>query len=328
MFLGCAANDTYSLPLGIMLHSVCSHMSHPENLTIFLVDGGISEPNKARIRRTVEPFGCPLEFLAPLKIDIKRKRYLTQEATYRLMLPTLLPDVDRIIYLDCDVLVFDDLMKLWGYPCDFIGAAVDLLTPDFKDQILDHQQSIDSVVGPAFNSGVLLLNLAALRSTQAMDECFSLLTGPRFEQMAFMDQSALNCVFHSSRNSIPLEWNFPSNHLKVPLDEVQEPRLVALSSCGDDYLRAQTHVKIIHFMGPKKPWMPQCEFSQTRIFLRELNASAWFDSSFQRTLWHIRFQVARWIYQGSQLKFSLLDLERGYWRTKMRFKRKLGWIKD
>lgn len=328
IFVGCASNEAYSLPLGVMLHSLCRHMEHPENLKVFLVDGGISDRSKSRIRRIVNGFGSAIEFLKPLQIEIERISYLTQEAAYRLMFPSLLPNVDRLIYLDCDLLVFADLMPLWNCEFDLLGASLDLLTPRLSDQVSNHEQFVSHAVSPAFNSGVLIMNLAALRSSKTMKECFSLLTGPSHKEMNFMDQSVLNIVFHRDRTWIPLQWNFPSSHLKIPFDELEEERLEALSSTGEDYLKAQTHFKILHFMGRIKPWMPSCELSKTRTFHRELNASLWFDSKFEQFIWHFRFRCARVLYKCANFKFTRLDLERWYWRRKMAFKRNLGLINE
>lgn len=81
---------------------------------------------------------------------------------YRIFLPQLLPQQDRVLYLDCDTLLVDDLMALWqteleGY---HLGAVANVLEPGLQDW--PRQLGLPPEQ-PYFNSGVLLLNLSSMR---------------------------------------------------------------------------------------------------------------------------------------------------------------------
>ncbi len=85
---------------------------------MYCIDGGISDENLSFIVKAVENEGGKVEFL---QLDtneydnIKTIKHITKAAFYRLRIPSLLHNYDKVLYLDCDVIVRDDVTKLWEY---------------------------------------------------------------------------------------------------------------------------------------------------------------------------------------------------------------------
>lgn len=114
----------------------------------------------------------------------------TEAASLRLLLPELLPELDRILYLDCDIVVRQDIAKLWNetqlgdnYLAAVFEAAIEGQAERFRALGCD----------PAsyFNSGFLLMNLAQMREEKVSER---LLEACRVPYLEFPDQDALNQV--------------------------------------------------------------------------------------------------------------------------------------
>ncbi len=139
----------------------------------------------------------------------------------RLYLGDLLPNYDRCIYLDCDIVVNASLQDLiYLLPPDGLLAAD--CTGD-RNWSLDRQLFIDTGIGldgPCFNSGILAINLNTWRSSNALGKCrdiASQFTG----RFASADQALLNVAFHDRVISFGSQYNhplYPSTDLPKSLD--------------------------------------------------------------------------------------------------------------
>lgn len=114
----------------------------------------------------------------------------TEAASLRLLLPELLPELDRILYLDCDIVVRQDLAQLWektdladNYLAAIYEAAIERQAERFRALGCDPAKY--------FNSGFLLMNLAQMREEKVSEK---LLEACRVPYLEFPDQDALNQV--------------------------------------------------------------------------------------------------------------------------------------
>lgn len=155
----------------------------------------------------------------------------------RIMIPKLIADADRVLYLDSDAVVDADLSDLFELDMgDHLVAAV----PDLLYQ-------------SDFNSGVLLFNMPKFREQpDLVDQMLE--AGQTDEQLAEGDQSILNKFFRDSYLHLPLEDNWAIGY----------DFLCAYYPHYDhDYFTKTNAVtgKIVHFTGPNKPWH---QFSTSR----------------------------------------------------------------
>ena len=114
----------------------------------------------------------------------------TEAASLRLLLPELLPELDRILYLDCDIVVRQDIAKLWNetqlgdnYLAAVFEAAIEGQAERFR--------ALGCEPARYFNSGFLLMNLAQMREEKVSER---LLEACRVPYLEFPDQDALNQV--------------------------------------------------------------------------------------------------------------------------------------
>ena len=114
----------------------------------------------------------------------------TEAASLRLLLPELLPELDRILYLDCDIVVRQDLSKLWeetDLADNYLAAVYEAAIEGQADRF----RALGCDPAKYFNSGFLLMNLAKMRAEKVSEK---LLEACRVPYLEFPDQDALNQV--------------------------------------------------------------------------------------------------------------------------------------
>jgi lipopolysaccharide biosynthesis glycosyltransferase len=209
-----ASNERYFPGLYCAVASALSHLDPAREIDLKVLDGGISDASRNVLSQFVARFQRSVRFeFVPIDVSIFRGATVgpgrTHMAYCRILLPHLLA-VPRVIYLDCDVLVFRDLSKLFDreLPAGKIFAAI----PDSETLTLaDDSPTITSAMnlppdGRYFNSGVMLMNLNGLRKenfTQRSLKFFAKWRG----QYRFWDQSAINFLFHGQGEELPEHWN-------------------------------------------------------------------------------------------------------------------------
>ena len=200
----------YSMWVGVVMQSVLEHTCAPICFHI-LHDDTLNDQNREKLVQVATQNGNRIQFhnLGDAFGDsLKEKmgRY-TIGSMFRVMLPELLPDVDKIIYLDADILVNRDIKELWDTDIqDYCLAAV----PDYSTvNGLETPYPVAKQEVPAshyFNSGVLCMNLDRIRAKGNMHE--NILNYLEENPSArLLDQDALNAVYCGETILVDESWN-------------------------------------------------------------------------------------------------------------------------
>lgn len=162
---------------------------------------------------------------------IKQKtnyRHITTSAVYRLFAPTILP-CDKIIYLDADLIVLDDIKKLWKFEPKYIAGV--------QDPLYRYQARKNNLKHLYINSGVMVMNLKNLRKINYMERIENTQNGNY--NLSLLDQDIINIAFGDVIEHLPLEWNVYS---KIYPETTY------------DMIKARENPSIIHWCGHEKPW--------------------------------------------------------------------------
>lgn len=240
-------NRDYLPQLKVMLTSI-SFNNPGQPFAIYLMHSGIPAADLDGVARLCLKFGYDFH---PVLVDEAlfqnapvTKQY-PQEMYYRLLAPHLLPrELNKILYLDPDTLVINPLRPLWETDlqgCLFAAAAhsgkTDLVNSVNRMRLGTHHDY--------YNSGVLLINLAAGRQEIVPHALFSYAAEhPR--DLLLPDQDMLNVLFGA--RTLPLDdvlWNY----------DARDFHTYQLGSGGTyDLNWVIAHTAILHFCGKAKPW--------------------------------------------------------------------------
>ena len=205
----------FSKYVGVAIESLLARTD--SDVTVHLLhDVTLTSKNRKRFEQLVQKYHQSICFYEVRQKEFlplgKKLGNLTIGTLFRLSMDELLPeDVNRIIYLDADILVNVDIEKLWnldlqGYP---IGAAVH---EDFQGE--GAQQVSDCwfckfsgiPMDRYFNAGVLVMDLAKIRAVHDLKrECFEFLES--HQEYGPTDQDALNWIFKDDYFQLPKKFN-------------------------------------------------------------------------------------------------------------------------
>jgi lipopolysaccharide biosynthesis glycosyltransferase len=209
-----ASDERYFPGLYCAIASALSHLNPARKLDVKVLDGGLSQSSRDALSRLTDRIGkdVGLDFVMA---DSSVFGAATpgpgrSHMTYcRLLLPQLV-NVSRLIYLDCDTLVFRDLSELFDLeltPRTVLAAVRDSETLSLsQDSLVLAKEMNLPADGAYFNCGVMLMNLDELRRQHFFESAVDFLN--RWSgKYRFWDQSAINFLLHRKIEDLPEFWN-------------------------------------------------------------------------------------------------------------------------
>jgi lipopolysaccharide biosynthesis glycosyltransferase len=238
-----ACDPGFAQHLAVMLLSLAETNARHELSVFVLWNGPTAEKDKLREVLAGTPFAYTLIDLSDGALsDLAGGVNFTVTTYARLLIGDHLPrEVDRVLYLDGDILVRGDLQPLWSTNLEGRTAAAVTDLPRYE---------FNSTLGlPAdalyFNAGVLLIDLARWRRLDIGARALAF-SRQHPDRLRWCDQCALNFILHDDWVLLDRVWNFQSMDVAhvvnghVRFDSVRPDRLAA--------------ARIIHFNGRSKPW--------------------------------------------------------------------------
>ncbi|MBA3301200.1 MAG: glycosyltransferase family 8 protein [Thermoleophilaceae bacterium] len=268
--LACAARRDYVPHCAAMLDSALGRHAPGEVHVHFLHGADLHRPTRRALARMIEDRGG---FVSFLKVSRLRARGLLTRSGlpashwYRVFLPELLPDIDRLVYLDADTIVLEPLQPLAGIDLqgNLLAAVTNVFLPEFAHR--PHQLGL-AAGSPYFNSGVMVMDLAAMRRADATREVLAWARASN-DPLVWPEQDALNVVLGSRRMALHPRWNCMNSILLFREAE-------ALFS-AEELAEARERPAIRHFEGParNKPWHPACERRDRELYLTHRRRTPW-----------------------------------------------------
>jgi lipopolysaccharide biosynthesis glycosyltransferase len=212
--LALASNERYFPGLYCAVVSALTHLDATREVNLKVLDGGISRASMDALSRLIDRLGRParLEFVTvdPSVFGKATPGPGQSHMTYcRILLPHLL-DVPRLIYLDCDTLVFRDLSELFDLelsPGKVLAAVPDSETLSLADDSRTIADAMNLLAeGAYFNCGVMLMNLDELRRQHFFQRSIEFLNSWS-GKYRFWDQSAINFILNGQVHELAEHWN-------------------------------------------------------------------------------------------------------------------------
>lgn len=251
VFFNC--DERFAKPLMVALKSALDHLGRDYRLEAHIGDFGISAASISSIERILNNAGGSCRWV---RSDWKKwmpesvvQAGISPAVCARMAMVSMLPEVDRVIYLDSDLVVLGDLSDLWQITADGapVWAVRDQLmpwlasSPSFRN--IEHGLPMKSRY---LNAGVLVADLRVWRD---LDLETRLLTfyQQHYKKLLYHDQDALNAVLVGLWKPLPLQWN------RTPwLDSVVHWE--DLEASPAELAHAFDNPKIVHYANQRKPW--------------------------------------------------------------------------
>jgi lipopolysaccharide biosynthesis glycosyltransferase len=252
-----------------MLHSLLEH-DHGTQVHVDCLHGDDTSPrSRRRLREMVRKLGGELCFhqVSDSRVEGLPTKGFTGKATwYRISLDELLPEADRIIYLDLDLLVLGSLRLLWETPLG--GQAVGAVTnvPPGPDR--EYTERTELSGDPYFNTGVLLMDLALIRK-EGLGSRLREYSVEHAARLKWRDQDALNEVLHDRRLPMHPKWNCMNAVMYFPnASEYFDAQVL-------EEARRNPHIR--HFEGPSfnKPWHLLSDRESRRQYVYHRRQTPW-----------------------------------------------------
>jgi lipopolysaccharide biosynthesis glycosyltransferase len=263
-----AADADFVMPLGVTLTSLALTHS-PEELAVTILHDGMPASDVARVERGLAD-SLSLTWRQVTPSEVAGAHFysaVTRASLFRLLVPRLLPSLDRVIYLDCDIVVAGSLRRLWEVDLEgaLLAAVRDAGAPfpagpygtDWRTMGLAPDT-------PYFNTGVLVVPLEDWRSHDVSERVFDLL---RRSKPRWGDQDGLNVVIRGDWLELSRRWN-----LQTP--DVTGDGL-AWALWRDDVESALADPAVIHYTERDKPWHRGCGHPLASRWYEVLDDSDW-----------------------------------------------------
>lgn len=268
----CSTDDNYVQHCVAMLCSLFENNSD-KIFIVHLLVGGLSYKSRSILDGLCNKYGNELliynitdeqvENLSINNMTIDGKPMYSIATYYRMLLPSLLDkNIERVLYLDCDVIVLKDVEPLYQLYLENYGVAA---IADASPYDSYHREKMGlSLSHDAFCAGVMMINLQFWREYNAQDKLLKY-ASREWENVYMQDQDALNYVFRDCWYKLPFKWG--KTPLSIcPLNHNQKYY---------DYYEYAYNPAILHFASEMKPWLdvwsPDRHYYWKYLYLSECN---------------------------------------------------------
>ena len=293
-----AANDYFVPYMVTLLQSILENSNLDNNYDILVLTQDISQINRTRI---IAPFkkqpNFSVRFIDPTPLiagyNFYMRGHFSLETYYRLVLPDLLPNYKKVLYLDSDMVVQADVAQLFDENIDdfLLAACHDADTAGlyngyepgkkaYTDNILKLKDPYQY-----FQAGVIIFNLEKFRKVYNTNDILKFAVSEKWE---LLDQDVLNKLCEGQVKFINMEWN-----VMVDFGGIRQSKIIALAPkwLNTMYIEARKAPKIIHYAGPEKPWFYP-EMDQGVLFWNYARKTLFYETMLSRmcTNWYKVFE--------------------------------------
>ena len=258
-----AADENYVIPLSVAIASILCNAKPQTKYDIhLLVPNEFSAVSKMLLQRYEQIYpGCKINFLVVKDLfdDVQMSiSHITKVTYYRLLIPSLLPQYDKCIYLDADLVVNTDLSGFYRTNiADFYLAGVKAagyMYPAWKIDFETTRLNLPSV-DRYINAGVLLMNLKRMRN-EGLQEVFLELAQ---KQLQSQDQDVLNIACYNNIKIMPPVYNLMNKYVRSEKGKYSFNDTGKYAYPQVEQTSALARPHIVHFADKQKPWNnPNC----------------------------------------------------------------------
>ena len=235
-------DDGYAPYLGVAIKSLIENASKDYRYRIHIIQEGLTDKYKGYLADMATE-DCEIEFCEMRReLDIGsdfdghklRADYFTLTIYYRLFIPEMFPEYDKVIYIDSDVVVPGDISELYNEELgdNLVGACTDTSILHIPPLVEYTRDAVGMKTGEYCNSGILLMNAKKMREVRMDEHFLALLNKYQFDTVA-PDQDYLNAMCNGQIKHLSDRYDV------MPVEDAED----------------KEDIVIIHYNLFSKPWL-------------------------------------------------------------------------
>ena len=266
-------DNNYVIPTIISIDSIITTSKSDTKYNFYIVESGLTNHSKNLMRNHITKNNHNVEFI-PVDTDkitkgVSLYKYLTPIAIARVVIPEILPNVDRIIYLDGDTLITGDLSKLYNSD---LGSKTTGMVKDIDEDLCLNKFDFVEFKNGYYNSGMILMDAKKWREQNLSQNIVNTLHKnlEKYQKTQFADQIIISEVLASGIKPLHKRWN---------------------NQCYSTICITDFDMKnggIYHYI-LDKPWNKLVDLEQTPLNLTYINY--WKNSEFKNYIYYYLWKV-------------------------------------
>ena len=252
-----ASNNDYAKYLGISMLSLFDNNQDLDTIDVYILAQEINEENIAHLYSIADIYHRRLHFidiaefkrLIPFDFNTSGYNAITLS---RLFLCRYIPEnIDRILYLDCDIIVNGSIKELDSISLNdnLVAAVPELHMPPEKKALVGIQKN-----ETYYNAGVLLVNLSLWRSIN-IEPVFLDYYRKMNGCLLYNDQDIINHCCKGQILCLSHTYNLSTNLFYFPRYFVKKLQPAYDTGNPKAYAEILSSPAIIHYMGDERPWI-------------------------------------------------------------------------
>lgn len=277
-----ATDDNFAEILGVSLVSLYENSKDVDDIIVYVLDSGISDENIEKLKSLPQKYNrSDLSFIKAtdiskeLSMNVNLDRGSLSQYARLFVSSVLSAKLDRVLYLDCDIIINKSISELWNL--DIKGKTIAALKDAFSKQ---YRKNIDLEPDDImFNSGVMLIDLDKWRRENIESKLLEFIR-KKNGKIQQGDQGALNAIL--SKETFCLEPRF--NSVTIFYDFSYEEMMVYRKPVNfyprEEIELAVREPSIIHYTTSflsKRPWYEGCEHKYVAEWFKYKDMSPWSD---------------------------------------------------
>ena len=273
--IACCSNEKLAPMFGVVVTSVGINVTS-DDVMMYLLHNGLKDNTVKRLKKIADRYNVRLKFLE-IDLEILKDCPTNEKIHYgnimmyaRLLLSSMLPNLDKVIYIDCDLVVCKDLKSLWETDVNDMAVA---MAPDFwyQDKATLSRLGINNNY---LNSGVIVMNLDYWRKHDVQNKLLSYIIN-KGNELIYNDQDALNAILQDERRQLPVKYNVTPHYFHRNLDNYPK-------EMHEEIRDARIDPVVFHYTGPVKPWSLGCYVPGKKLFRKYQKESGWRHCTIQK----------------------------------------------
>lgn len=274
-----AADEKFAEILSVSMESL---LSNNEDVTVWILNNGIKADSVEKLTRQAEKYNAEIRFMSLKALrdyagrDLSCQKKITATTYFRLFLPEIMPkEVERVLYIDCDTLVLDNLSELFNW--NLINTCGNVAEPTarlMKAKV--GLKSQDTYV----NAGVMLIDLKRWRD-EGIDKRFISYIEEMNGNISFEDQGVINHVLRGKIDILPVRYNVETQYFDFGYDGFSIMKKDESRYVEEDVIDAMDNPGIIHFtnsFASERPWVKGSKHRYVGEWLKYKESTEWKDS--------------------------------------------------